>query len=234
MEIRCPQISGFVDYCSLSVHSQRQRPCLENASQCCCACGLSRGASSIGELRRRAGRSMHSSPASGRKRVFRPPFHRVCPSGQVQLWHLVKVVRVVCGKKTKAEAWPQELNWWSFSVNPTPTGKQFIVQPQSQWERDRERQQAKEGSAPPQPVPAATSAAAPPAAPPAAAAAPAAAPQAHPQHQQVQQPQPNESPEGWTRVGKGGMPDRFTMRNHGRKPPGKAVKRKPDRQPARK
>ena len=123
-------------------------------------------------------------------------------------------------------------NWWSFSVNPTPTGKQFIVQPQSQWERDRERQQAKEGSAPPQPVPAATSAAAPPAAPPAAAAAPAAAPQAHPQHQQVQQPQPNESPEGWTRVGKGGMPDRFTMRNHGRKPPGKAVKRKPDRQPA--
>ncbi|EOD34712.1 hypothetical protein EMIHUDRAFT_252789 [Emiliania huxleyi CCMP1516] len=99
-----------------------------------------------------------------------------------------------------------ENNWWSFSVNPTPTGKQFIVQPQSQWERDRERQQAKEGSAPPQP--------------------------AHPQHQQVQQPQPNESPEGWTRVGKGGMPDRFTMRNHGRKPPGKAVKRKPDRQPA--
>ena len=103
------QISAFVDFCSLSVHSQRQRPCLENASQCCCACGLSRGASSIGELRRRAGRSMHSSPASGRKRVFRPPFHRVCPSGQVQLWHLVKVVRVVCGKKTKAEAWPQEL-----------------------------------------------------------------------------------------------------------------------------
>ncbi|EOD33442.1 hypothetical protein EMIHUDRAFT_229814 [Emiliania huxleyi CCMP1516] len=99
-----------------------------------------------------------------------------------------------------------ERNWWSFSVNPTPMGKQFIVQPQSQWERDRERQQAKEGSAPPQP--------------------------AHPQHQQVQQPQPNESPEGWTRVGKGGMPDRFTMRNPGRKPPGKAVKRKPDRQPA--
>ena len=125
-----------------------------------------------------------------------------------------------------------ERNWWSFSVNPTPMGRQFIVRPQSQWERDRERQQAKEGSAPPQPVPAATSAAAPPAAPPAAAAAPAAAPQAHPQHQQVQQPQPNESPEGWTRVGKGGMPDRFTMRNHGRKPPGKAVKRKPDRQPA--
>ncbi|EOD05542.1 hypothetical protein EMIHUDRAFT_250244 [Emiliania huxleyi CCMP1516] len=76
-----------------------------------------------------------------------------------------------------------ENNWWSFSVNPTPTGKQFIFQPQSQWERDRERQQAKEGSAPPQP--------------------------AHPQHQQVQQPQPNESPEGWTRVGKGGMPDRM-------------------------
>ena len=60
-----------------------------------------------------------------------------------------------------------ERNWWSFSVNPTPMGKQFIVQPQSQWERDR-RQQAKESSAQPQPVPAATSAAAPPVAPPAA------------------------------------------------------------------
>ena len=71
MEIRCPQISAFVDYCSLSVHSQRQRPCLENASQCCCACGLSRGTSSIGELRWRAGRFMHSSPASDRKRSVR-------------------------------------------------------------------------------------------------------------------------------------------------------------------
>ena len=77
MEICCTQISVFVDYCSLSVQLQRQRPCLENASQCCCACGLSRGASFIGELRRRAGRFMHSSPASGRERVFRPPFHRV-------------------------------------------------------------------------------------------------------------------------------------------------------------
>ena len=74
----------FVDFCSLSVHSQRQRPRSENASQCCCASGLSRFASSIGELRRRAGRSMHSSPASGRERVFRPPFHRVCPSGKMQ------------------------------------------------------------------------------------------------------------------------------------------------------
>ena len=110
MEIRCPQISAFVDYCSLSVHSQRQRPCLENESQCCCVCGLSRGACSIGELRWRAGRFMHSSPASGRERGFRPPFHRVCPSGkmqsnlpewQSQLWHLVKVARVVCGEKTK-------------------------------------------------------------------------------------------------------------------------------------
>ena len=61
MEIRCTQISGFVDYCSLSVQSQRQRPCLENESQCCCVCGLSRGACSIGELRWRAGRFMHSS-----------------------------------------------------------------------------------------------------------------------------------------------------------------------------
>ena len=78
-------------------------------------CGLPRG---------RAGRFMHSSPASGRERVFRPPFHRVCPSGKsnrnainrricpsgkVQLWHLVKVARVVGGKNTKAESWPQEL-----------------------------------------------------------------------------------------------------------------------------
>ena len=28
---------------------------------------------------------------------------------EVQLWHLVKVARVVCGKKTKAERWPQQL-----------------------------------------------------------------------------------------------------------------------------
>ena len=96
--------SAFVDYCWLSMHLQRQRPCLENASQCCCACGLSRSASSIGELRWRAGRFMHSSPASGRERVFRPPFHRVCPSGKMQSnlpeWSsktlpFVKVARVV-------------------------------------------------------------------------------------------------------------------------------------------
>ena len=55
------------------------------------------------------------SAASGRKRVFRPSFHRVvkcnrsCPNGKVQLWLLVKVARVVSGKKTKAEMWPQEL-----------------------------------------------------------------------------------------------------------------------------
>jgi len=79
MEIHCTQISVFGDYCSLSVQSQRQRPCLENVPQCCCVSGLSRGACSIGELRRRAGRFMHSSPASVRERVFRPPFHRVCP-----------------------------------------------------------------------------------------------------------------------------------------------------------
>ena len=60
MEIRCTQISVFGDYCSLSVQSQRQRPCLENGSQCCYVSGLSRDAGSIGELRRRAGRSMHA------------------------------------------------------------------------------------------------------------------------------------------------------------------------------
>ena len=118
MEIRCTQISGFVDFCSLSVHSQRQRPCSENASQCFCASRLSRFAGFIGELRRCAGRSMHSSPASDGKRVFRP-FHRVfarvvkcnrsCPNGKVQLLHLVKVARVVSGEKTKAERWPREL-----------------------------------------------------------------------------------------------------------------------------
>jgi len=84
MEICCPQISAVGDYCSLSVHSQRQRPCLENGSQCCCACGLSRGASSIGELRRRAGRSMHSSRATAANAFSVRPFHRVCPSGKMQ------------------------------------------------------------------------------------------------------------------------------------------------------
>ena len=79
MEIRCTQISGFVDYCSLSVQSQRQRPCLENESQCCCVGGLSRGACSIRELRWRAGRSMHSSRASCRKSVFRPPVSSSLP-----------------------------------------------------------------------------------------------------------------------------------------------------------
>ena len=115
MEIRYTQISVFGDYCSLSVQSQRQRPCLENGSRCCCASGLSRSASSIGELRWRAGRFMHSSPASDRKRVFRLPVssslpcNRSCPNGKVQLWHLVKVARVVSGEKTKAEGWPQQL-----------------------------------------------------------------------------------------------------------------------------
>ena len=79
MEIHCTQISVFGDYCSLSVQSQRQRPCLENGSRCCCASGLSRSAHSIGELRWRAGRFMHSSRASCRKRVFRPPVSSSLP-----------------------------------------------------------------------------------------------------------------------------------------------------------
>ena len=83
MEIHCTQISAFVDFCSLSVHSHRQRPCLENASQCYCACGLSRFAGAIGELRWRAGRFMHSSPASDRKRVFRPPVSSSLPEWSV-------------------------------------------------------------------------------------------------------------------------------------------------------
>ena len=111
MEIHCTQICAFGAYCSLSVQSQRQRPCLESVSQCCYVSGLSRDAGSIGELRRRTGRSIHSSPASRRKRVFRP-FHRVCPSGKMQSnlpeWSsktlpFVKVARVVCGEKTKIE-----------------------------------------------------------------------------------------------------------------------------------
>ena len=60
MEIHCTQNSGFGGFCSLSVQSQRQRPCLENGSQCCCVSGLGRFASSIGALRRRAGRSVHA------------------------------------------------------------------------------------------------------------------------------------------------------------------------------
>ena len=100
------------------MQSQRQRPCSENASQCCCASRLSRFAGSIGELRRRAGRSIHAlrrateNASSVRRfidyaRVVK--CNRICPSGQVQLLHLVKVARVVSGEKTKAEGWPQEL-----------------------------------------------------------------------------------------------------------------------------
>ena len=66
----------------------------------------------------------------------------------------------------------------------------------------------------------------------AAAAAPAAASQAHSQHQQAQQPRPNESPEGWTRVGKGGKPDRFTMKNPGRNPPRSGKRKQDHRKPA--
>ena len=118
MEIHCTQICAFGAYCSLSVQSQRQRPCLENGSQCCCVSGLGRFASSIGELRRRAGRSMHALRRATENAFSVRRFiefarvvkcNRICPSGQVQLLHLVKVARVVSGEKTKAERWPQEL-----------------------------------------------------------------------------------------------------------------------------
>ena len=93
MEIHCTQICAFGAYCSLSVQSQRQRPCLENVSQCCYVSGLSRDAGSIGELRRRTGRSMHAlrravanAFPSARfiefARVVK--FRRVCPSGKMQ------------------------------------------------------------------------------------------------------------------------------------------------------
>ena len=120
MEIHCTQICAFGAYCSLSVQSQRQRPCLESVSQCCYVSGLSRDAGSIGELRRRTGRSMHALRRAVANaysvrfiefaRVVK--FRRVCPSGKMQSnlpeWSsktlpFVKVARVVCGEKTKIE-----------------------------------------------------------------------------------------------------------------------------------
>ena len=118
MEIHCTQICAFGAYCSLSVQSQRQRPCLESVSQCCYVSGLSRDAGSIGELRRRTGRSMHALRRAVANAFPSARFiefarvvkcNRSCPNGKVQLWHLVKVARVVSGEKTKAERWPREL-----------------------------------------------------------------------------------------------------------------------------
>ena len=118
MEIHCTQICAFGAYCSLSVQLQRQRPCLESVSQCCYVSGLSRDAGSIGELRRRTGRSMHALRRAVANAFPSARFiefarvvkcNRICPSGQVQLLHLVKVARVVSGEKTKAEGWPREL-----------------------------------------------------------------------------------------------------------------------------
>ena len=128
MEIHCTQICAFGAYCSLSVQSQRQRPCLESVSQCCYVSGLSRDAGSIGELRRRTGRSMHALRRAVANASSVRPFHRVCPSGKMQSnlpewssktlpfvkvarvveWSsktlpFVKVARVVCGEKTKIE-----------------------------------------------------------------------------------------------------------------------------------
>ena len=83
VEIRYTQNCGFGGFCSLSMQSQCQRPCSENASQCCCASRLSRFAGSIGELRRRAGRSIHAlrratENASSVRRFID------CPSGKMQ------------------------------------------------------------------------------------------------------------------------------------------------------
>ena len=126
MEIHCTQICAFGAYCSLSVQSQRQRPCLESVSQCCYVSGLSRDAGSIGELRRRTGRSMHALRRAVANAFPSARFiefarvvkcNRICPSGQVKLcvkvarvveWSsktlpFVKVARVVCGEKTKIE-----------------------------------------------------------------------------------------------------------------------------------
>ena len=94
MEIHCTQICAFGAYCSLSVQSQRQRPCLESVSQCCYVSGLSRDAGSIGELRRRTGRSMHALRRAVANAFPSARFiefarvvkcNRICPSGQVKL-----------------------------------------------------------------------------------------------------------------------------------------------------
>ena len=124
----------------------------------------------------------------------------------------------------------ERYGWHSVSINPVPLGYQYIIQAKSEKRREDEaRQQAAQDAAQPQPT---ATFAAPPVAPPAAAAAPAAASQAHSQHQQAQQPRPNESPEGWTRVGKGGKPDRFTMKNLGRNPPKSGKRKQEHRKPA--
>ena len=111
VEIRYTQNCGFGGFCSLSMQSQRRRPCSENASQCCCASRLSRSADSIGEPRRRAGRSIHALRRATENAVSVRRFidyarlvkcNRICPSGQVQLLHLVKVARVVSGEKNQS------------------------------------------------------------------------------------------------------------------------------------
>ena len=124
----------------------------------------------------------------------------------------------------------ERYGWHSVSINPVPLGYQYIIQAKSEKRREDEaRQRAAQDAAQPQPT---ATFAAPPVAPPAAAAAPAAASQAHSQHQQAQQARPNESPEGWTRVGKGGQPDRFTMKNFGRNPPKSGKRKQEHRKPA--
>ena len=84
---------------------------MESVSHCCCVSGLSRGAGSIGELRRRAGRSIHALRRATENAVSVRRFidyarlvkcNRICPSGQVQLLHLVKAARVVSGEKNQS------------------------------------------------------------------------------------------------------------------------------------
>ena len=111
MEIHCTQICAFGAYCSLSVQSQRQRPCLESVSQCCYVSGLSRDAGSIGELRRRTGRSMHALrravanafPSARFIEFPRGKMQSNLPEWSSKTLPFVKVARVVCGGKTKIE-----------------------------------------------------------------------------------------------------------------------------------
>ena len=72
---------------------------------------MSRFAGSVGELRRRAGRSIHALRRATENAVSVRRFidyarlvkcNRICPSGQVQLLHLVKVARVVSGEKNQS------------------------------------------------------------------------------------------------------------------------------------
>ena len=92
------------------MHVQRQRPCFENASLCCCACGLRRSASSIDDAVSRRPLHAQLSGETAAAALFCRFIDIVefCPNGKMQVYS-VKVGRMVCGKKTKGEGWLLEL-----------------------------------------------------------------------------------------------------------------------------